>query len=371
MNFTELICNFDSFDNLKKGLKKEYKLQVKHTNNLYIINIQKNKINTNPILNIYNGQIYEKKTNKLVCNMYPIVKEYPDCYQYDNFDDLIIEEAIDGTLIKLYYYNNEWNVATNRCIDAKESYWISNKSFYDLFTDAAVNLDIAKLNTSYCYAFILQHPSNRNVKRYENPNLIYVYSYDLVNNVIALDNSLSHLDRPKRYKFNNWDEIINSLPNLNYDNEGYIIYNKNQEITKVVNPNFKKVKDLKGNTPDINYRCLVLYKYGRTDEFLSYYPEYVNIFKSIKLELTELVNKLYMLYVSKYIKKERVQLPKQYNIVLYHIHNDYMKSNNNDRMISRVKVTAESIYNKIIGYSPLRIYEFIKKPDLIDMEISS
>ena len=139
---------------------------------------------------------------------------------------------------------------------------------------------------------------------------------------------------------------MNSLQHLNYDNEGYIIYNNNKEITKIVNPNFKKVKELKGNTPDLYYRCLVLYKYGRTDEFISYYPEYINIFNEIKTQLNELVNKLHMLYVSKHIKKEKLKLPKHYNIVLYHIHKDYMNSNKST--LQRTKVTKDIIYNKIL-----------------------
>ena len=51
MNFNQYITKYDTFDNIKKDLKKEFKLHVKHKNNLYIINVQKNKVNTNPILN--------------------------------------------------------------------------------------------------------------------------------------------------------------------------------------------------------------------------------------------------------------------------------------------------------------------------------
>lgn len=357
MNFLNEL-NTENFPELKKKLKKEYNLQVKEFENLYNINIKKNKINNNPQLNFCNGIILEKETNKTICNIFSVVKEYPDSYNYNNFEELCVEEAIDGTLIKVYYYNDQWRVATNRCIDAKTAFWICNQSFYDLFMEAAKSINFAHLNKTYSYAFILQHPKNRNVTKYNKTNIVYIYSYDNVNNVEVVDESLLFLDRPKKFKFASWDEMMSSLSTMNYSQEGYMIYNKNREITKIVNPNFKMVKDMKGNTPDMVYRCLVLYKLGKMDEFLGIYPEYTHNFNYIKTFLYNLSNKIYMLYTSRHVKKQPVSVPPHYDIILNHLHKDYIQSNNNNPAIPRRRITKKLVYQKILGYSPMRIYSF-------------
>ena len=352
MNLFQIINKYNDFTELKKSLKKDYKLQVKQDENLYIINIQKNIINMNPILNLCNGIILEKNTNKLVCNMFPIVKEYPDKYEYTSFNNIVIEEVVDGTLIKLYYYNNKWNIATNRCIDASKAFWISTTSFYDLFMEAsnAINLNFESLNKTYCYAFILQHPQNRNVKVYAEPNIVYIYSFDLANNVCVFDSNLSMLQKPKRYNFNSWDELFQNVTKLEYDIEGFIIYNINKEITKIINPKFKAIKDLKGNTPNLMYRSLILFKYGKMDEFLKYFPEYSGHFKYISGFLHNLSEKIYVLYSTRYIKKQSVSVPPHYEIILNHLHSDYIES--------KIPITKKQIFDKIIGYSPKRIYVF-------------
>ena len=358
MNFFNIISEFDNFSELKKTLKKKYNLQVKEKDNLYIVNIKKNKINTNPDLNLCNGIILEKNTNRIICNIYPVVKEYPDTYEYSDFNSVVIEEAIDGTLIKLFFYDNKWHVSTNRCIDASTAFWICNKSFYDLFMEAATNINFDNLNKTYSYAFILQHPRSRNVTKYSVPNLIYVYSFDHVNNNNVVDNNLSFLSTPKRYAFSSWDEMMASVPTLNYDIEGYIIYNNKKEITKIVNPTFKLVKEMKGNTPDMIYRCLVLYKLGKMETFLQYYPEYTQNFNYIKSFIFNLVNKFFMLYITRYVKKQPVSVPPHYEIILNHLHKDYLESKKDKSCTQKKKVTKQIIHTKIMGYSPLRIYSF-------------
>lgn len=358
MEFFNILSQFQNFPELKKTLKKEHNLQIKESGNLYIVNIKKNKKNNDPVLNVCNGLILEKETNRIVCNIFPIVKEFPDSYQYTNFNNLTIEEAIDGTLIKLFYYDNKWQVATNRCIDANTAFWICNQSFYDLFMDAANNINFDSLNKTYSYAFILQHPRSRNVTKYNNPSIVYVYSYDLINNIQVVDNYLSFLNKPKRYTFSSWDEMMTSISTLNYDIEGYVIYNDKKEMTKIVNSKFQMVKDMKGNTPDMVYRCLVMYKLGKMDEFLQYYPEYTQNFNYIKSFIYNLSNKFHTLYITRYINKQPVSVPPHYDLILNHIHKDYLQSNNNNPLQPRIKITKKMIHAKILCYSPMRIYGF-------------
>ena len=352
-----IINELNTFEKVKPTLtKKPYNLQIKYTENLYLVNTNKfinniSKIDDTILLDC-NGTILEKNTNKVICKIYPVMKEYPVSYTYDTFSELTCEEAIDGTLIKVFYYNNQWNLATNRCIDAKDSYWISKKSFYDLFMEAANNIDFSQLTETYCYAFILQHPDNRHITKYDKCNIIYLYSYDLVNNCEVNDKTLSLLDKPKQFKFKNWTEFHEQLNTLPYDKEGFILYNKNKQMTKYVNPKFNLVKKLKGNTNDMLYQCIVLHKYGQNTQFLTYYPEYKETFTDIQKSLYKFVNSIYTFYVTKYINKQTVTVNEEIEIILNHLHLDYLNT--------KIKINKKIIMTKIIGYSPKRIYNLLQ-----------
>lgn len=359
MNILELLNQNYNYDDLKSNIKKNHKcLHIKDLNDLFLLQIKKNKKQIPNEYLKFNGLIFEKNTNKLVCNMFPVVKEYPDIYNYENINELIVEESYDGTLIKLFFHNNKWNIATNRCIDAKISYWIANQSFYDLFMEVAKNINFSVLNMNYCYAFILQHSKSRNITKYDKNNIIYIYSYDLVNKKEIYDSNLSFLDVPKKLKFNNWDHMMNSLSQLNPLNEGYIVYNKNKEITKIINPKFNELKILKGNNSNMFYRCIVIYKYGKMDHFLQYFPEYANQFNYLRTFIYNLSNNIYNMYTAKYIKKQKIVINDiNINLILSHLDKDYKKSiNNNNKII----ITKKYIYEKIMKYSPLRIYNIIE-----------
>lgn len=353
----DIITELSSFDKIKSTITKApYHLKIKYDDNLYLINTNKftnniSKIDDNILLDC-NGIILEKETNKIICKMFPVVKEYPVSYKYNSFSELTCEEAIDGTLIKLFYYNNQWNFATNRCINAKDAYWISKQSFYDMFMEAASQINFSQLTETYCYAFILQHPDNRHIVKYDKPNIIYLYSYDLINNCEVEDKSLSFLDKPKQLKFKNWKDFYQQLNSLPYDKEGFILYNDKKQMTKYVNPKFNFVKELKGNTNDMEYRCTVLYKYGQHTQFLNYYPEYKSTFNQINTTIFKIVQHLHTYYITKYIKKQPVTVNEEVETILNHLHLDYLNT--------RIKINKKIIMNKIIGYSPIRIYNLCK-----------
>ena len=177
-------------------------------------------------------------------------------------------------------------------------------------------------------------------------------SYDLINNCEVNDKTLSFLDKPKQYKFNNWKEFHEKLNELPYDNEGFILYNKNKQMTKYVNPKFNLVKKLKGNTNDMLYQCIVLHKYGQNTQFLTYYPEYKETFTDIQKSLYKFVNSIYTFYVTKYINKQTVTVNEEIETILNHLHLDYLNT--------KIKINKKIIMTKIIGYSPKRIYNLLQ-----------
>ena len=80
-----------------------------------------------------NGLIYTKNhkdEHQLICINYNKMEKVNKDFQIKS--NMSLEFCEDGTLIRLYFWKY-WRVATNNCHDAKKSFWLSNKSFDDLF----------------------------------------------------------------------------------------------------------------------------------------------------------------------------------------------------------------------------------------------
>ena len=95
-----------------------------------------------------------------------------------------MQEKLDGSLIKVYYYNQQWIVATNGMIDAKEADSPSSGdklSFYDLFIECwrcttgkkEVDFD-AVLKRDYVYMFEMMHPDSVIVVQHKEPKLCHL-----------------------------------------------------------------------------------------------------------------------------------------------------------------------------------------------------
>ena len=111
--------NITDIELLKQFISGDsYKLKFKEDNNLILIFNDNNSNLNDDLVKFFNGVIIEKSSLKVVC--FTLEK----CMEEDKVDDrlfnkdLIIQPVFEGTLIRLYYYNNKWNVSTKKMIDA-------------------------------------------------------------------------------------------------------------------------------------------------------------------------------------------------------------------------------------------------------------
>jgi len=157
-----------------------------NNDNLYLITYDREKSDfTLPFMKQCRGTILEKGTNKIVCYTFDkgLDFEFSDYDLNDkemqlkvvggedlDWNSCQVEESVDGTQIRLFYYDGKWCKATTRCSDAYRAYWYSDRSFGDLFDEAAElgGFNYDALDKSCCYSFVLCHPENRIVVRYDN-----------------------------------------------------------------------------------------------------------------------------------------------------------------------------------------------------------
>lgn len=290
----------------------------------------------------------------------------PKSYSWETFikenpvktESIFAEEFIEGTMINVFWdptagLSGAWELATRNSVGGEVSFFYSNerakdaKTFRSMFLEAAVhnNFELNMLNNAFCYSFVLQHPANRIVVPFKEPQLYLVAVYEICNTEGGVINvQPSNMEFVKKMGFweqtsirfpecyDNWDtydDLRTRFASMNtpYDVLGVVVYNKsNGARTKLRNPVYENVRHLRGNQPKMQYQYLSLRKNGSVGDFLKYYPEYKKEFSFFRKCLHEFTQGLYENYISCYIKKERplIEFAENYRTHMFHIHKKYI-----------------------------------------------
>jgi hypothetical protein len=214
-----------------------------------------------------------------------------------------------------------------------------------MFMDAteACKLDINLLEKDFSYSFVLQHPENRIVVPFINAQLylVGVYKIKNENNNVTVDaydpqeyrNFFEQLGTtvrfPEIYKLNTYSQLISEYGSMNtsYNILGVVLYNmKTGERSKIRNPVYEQVRNLRGNQPKLQYQYLSLRKEGKVKDFLNFYPENKSEFSKYRDDVHLFTNTLYLNYVSCYIKKEKPlkEFSQQFRSHMFNLHKIYM-----------------------------------------------
>lgn len=351
---------FSKFEDIKKLLESdEYGLTVKDNDNLYLVTYYRDKNNnnhqttnlTNKVVKNCRGIILEKETNKIVCYTFNMNDKYDnDIKKLEtsyHISSTIIHESIDGTQIRLFYYDNKWNVATTRCINAYNARFYSAKTFGDLFDEALNKVDYSKLDKDKCYGFILCHPENRIVKIYERPSIVHVCTRDM-KTLKEVEEDIGII-KPREYKFEDYSKLLTSIDNLEYDQEGYMLKDVNYNRMKIKGKKYLTVKKLRGNNWHILFHYLELKTPENINNFLRYFSEYTNIFIEYANNIRRLAKYIHVEYCCRFVRRTMGHqgVTWQYRPFIYNLHNDYKET--------RIPRTYNVIYKKLLSLHPAQI----------------
>jgi len=197
------------------------------------------------------------------------------------------EEKIDGSLIKVWNYNNRWIISTNGTIFAHKANIGSDSetdekelaaapapynNFGELFEAAAAGagLDINALDPQNTYMFELVSPYNRVVVPY---GAIELYHIGTRNNISLKELEIDiGVKKPKVYPCDNLSGLIETASKLRYCEEGYVVKDANYRRIKVKSPAYVAVSHLIAGMNE--KKLLELLRANETEEFLTYFPEY-------------------------------------------------------------------------------------------------
>lgn len=289
-------------------------------------------------------------------------------------DDIVAEEFIEGTMINVFFDSTiglagGWEISTRNIVGATCGFYNTSsvntkKTFRSMFLEAAKenNLLLESLNKNLCYSFVLQHPDNRIVIPVKKPTLYLVSIYRIdnsdKNNIKVYYHDMEDIKNsfwgdaviqfPKIYECDDYSKLIDTYTSMNtpYDKMGVILYNKiTGHRTKIRNPVYEEVRQLRGNQTKLQYQYLSLRKDGKVKEFLKYFPDNKKELSFFRDQLHLFTTTLYENYVACYIKKEKPlkEFSPQYRTHMFYIHQKYLT----ELKEKKIRMTYKEVINYV------------------------
>lgn len=272
----------------------------------FIINYNQVKSDfSNLVVQQCRGIILDKETHEVVCRGFDKFFNYGEVHAVNiDWKSAYATEKIDGSLIKVWWSERykTWMISTNGTINAFNAPIQSDLSPYVSFGDMfyenyneLVNdwIDIQD-NIRYDYEdeeyvtflYELCSPWTRIVVPHDEVKLYHLgIRGNSTGRYYEYDHQDPYVPKPKKFDVSDLDSIVTTAQELPYDQEGYVIIDKDYNRLKVKSPKYLAVHHLKNNGVINKARVLDLIIRGEQGEFLSYFPEFRDAFEDLQTKL--------------------------------------------------------------------------------------
>ncbi len=365
--------NITTYDQLLEYLSgEEFKIRLKTDTKYPDICVCCHDENTNKESSLYgftNGLIVRKDDLKVLCHSFDKMIERED-YSLDESIDVEnahYEYILEGTLIRVWKYNNELMISTKRCINASRAKWISEKNFRELFMEAMENFNFETIQDGYTYSFLLTHPENNMVVQYSVPKAYHIGTRNM-STLLEENIVLEGVERVPTQQVNKetYEKHIETLKNNEiYGIEGFALVDKNFRRQKFVSVAYAKAKELYGNSNSKMYKFFNLRKdVGQLDEYLKMFPQDSQTFNGFEYNFYQIAIQIHKLYVTKFIRKVKdengnyviVPVPYYLKKIVYGLHSDFITHRVQTTLDKVLKKMSEQdvnlqcyIYNKMVN----------------------
>ena len=285
---------------------------------------------TNPWIRYCRGAIINTETNRVVC-IPPLKSEQKKEVNINDYNEneYSFEPLIDGTMINMFYHDDEWMISTRSNIGAKNS-WDGKVPFYKLFESVNGVEWYNQLKKDHCYSFVLHHKENRIVSPINENSIFLVEMYDL---------SCNNIKRLNVKDFDTIDGITNNLL-MNKDQSKHYLENENNfsvkgftiktdlERIKWMNPNYEYVNSLKKNFNNKFLSYVALRQEWKLSEYLKYFPEERYIYNLYRERFSLIKDELYQSYIKVNITKKITRKEVKYPLrpLVHELHQYYLKT---------------------------------------------
>lgn len=341
---------------------------------------------------------------KIVLQGFPYTYEFTQEKNKDQIDELFSSssslkffDAYEGTLIRIFCFNNKWYLSTNKKLDAFKSRWGSKTCYGDYFInalqyeskvstsfrerlglegdqeqEASVILD-RLFNTldplkQYMF-FIINDFNNRLVCEYDHPKVFHVGTFHDGN--LSLEREKG-FDSPKEHSFQSPAELFSYVNNtIDYKLlQGIIIFAEENKQYKIYNKDYLDWYQVRGNEASIKFRYIQLRNDPRKKKLLlQLYPHFEETFKDLESTVTEICHNILQAYINRYIRKQYVVLPVEQFIVMSEVHKWFLEDKDHHRVNINIVIKTFNNQNAPTINRMIKKFVYEKKKSLIVPEI--
>ena len=227
-------------------------------------------------------------------------------YKLAHRDEWYVEEKIDGSLIKLWWDNDEWHISTSGTTDAEKAavqFEMNDIANYkQLFVYASKDkIDYDRLDKRYTYMFELIGLENKVIVPYEKEDVYYLGrrdNYTLLE-IPYFDDDCAGVEKCKRPKcrivkvnknpkkvMKELQKEVNSFTKEHEHFEGYVISDRSLKTrVKMKSTQYMELFFQKGNGIFSPRKILLMILDQKDDDVLSSFPEYRPKFDMVRRAL--------------------------------------------------------------------------------------
>jgi len=141
--------------------------------------------------------------------------------------------------------------------------------------------------------FELTSPHNRVVVKYNETTVRHIGTRDI--RTLCESNIDIGVVKPREYSFKTLDECIKNANLLGYDEEGYIAVDRNFNRVKIKSPLYVALNHISQGVTTFGNIVEIIQR-NEQDEFLTYFPEFSDVFETVNKGIDTFCNKQSELY---------------------------------------------------------------------------
>jgi len=281
----------------------------------------------------FRGKIIDNE-DKIVCVSHPHTQEF----SMDSYDGDVVKTnsersvAVEGTMLRVYFYNGKWNFSTYKKIEGSKSRWGKAKPFKTYFDELFGDV-FTMLDQNYCYSFLLCHKETKIVMDVDESHLLYVIKWNIPEQKFESIKDDQIFDDWVHVKKPNF--LVNGESTNSYDGGcGYLIthYMDDGSILceKYLDNDYFEKRNIRGNEPNLRIAYFNACLTDDREKFAEITNDRRDEIISFNEELEKLVPFVQNLYQKRFIDGAYCVFPPKVYVVINKINKEYRNNYNID-----------------------------------------
>lgn len=243
--------------------------------------------------------------------------------------------SYEGTIVRVFWHDNEWFVSTHKKLFATESFWANrNLSFGEQFKIAVeftTGTDYAsfftRLDKTRQYMFLITPLfDNRVVSVFPTPNVIHVGTF--INHRLDMSDNIG---LPVLYnltsQFKTLEDVTTYVAGTSPLTQQGVLLIGETGCFKIVSKMYSFLYSIRGNQPNLENRFFQLKNEPEKQNlFVNIYPEHTDRFKNAQKMFDNFVSVIHREYLKRYVQRKFTFLPKYQHEILKSLHNLFIES---------------------------------------------